>query len=396
MQSQQPLCITPAATMSHLYIVKPLGTNDFKFGISGDPAARVKSYRTITSRGMECVHILQHPLAANLERCLREFLIVRGALVFHPDTGRPSEMAAAGEGDHHLNAALSLAISAGARLCPVPAAPATQEDAATDTAADTDSDTAADTDVPQPATEHTDAPGQIPQPASAAADAIVLELAAAAATLAPFDVATYALLALTAHDFSDISDLRYYGKGLWKSKARSPTGDADQQQQDPPWLPITNGETHLLQTLATHIRASVTAANAHDDPSLHRLSKKLVDRTFRKSVLADLADICTHAEPEVSAGEPATEPYEESLVAEWMQRHVRVTGNKEDFLLLGDLVKRYYADEQLCRKMCAAKFKILAKAFMGAVALSFKEKDNVYVNKQRVNRGHVAKGVCFV
>jgi phage/plasmid-associated DNA primase len=80
-------------------------------------------------------------------------------------------------------------------------------------------------------------------------------------------------------------------------------------------------------------------------------------------------------------------------LADWMSLLVTVTGKKEDYLLLGDLVERYNADEQLRRKMPAVEFKRYAKAYLTSVSLSFKSQpvslkvDGVWEKKCNVARG---------
>jgi hypothetical protein len=81
-------------------------------------------------------------------------------------------------------------------------------------------------------------------------------------------------------------------------------------------------------------------------------------------------------------------------LADWMEERVQVTGNKEDFVLLADLVAVYKADEQLRRRMPPVDFKRLAKAYLGTVALSFKEaaeniklSDGTWTSKRNVARG---------
>jgi hypothetical protein len=78
-------------------------------------------------------------------------------------------------------------------------------------------------------------------------------------------------------------------------------------------------------------------------------------------------------------------------IADWMQQRVSVTGNKDDYLLLSDLVGHYNMDDQLKRQMTAAEFKRLAKGYLGTVALSFKDAPSRVPNGPTV-RG-VAKGV---
>jgi hypothetical protein len=56
-------------------------------------------------------------------------------------------------------------------------------------------------------------------------------------------------------------------------------------------------------------------------------------------------------------------------------------------------VALYNADEQLRRKMAAVEFKRLAKAYLGAIALSFKEKDKVKLDGAWATKQNVAKGV---
>jgi hypothetical protein len=114
--------------MAFLYIIKPFGSADFKFGISDDPAARLHSYRTMSPRGFEVVHVLRCARAADVELCLRHFLAARGVLLYHETTGRPSEMAKAGADDFHLTAALEVAVLAGGERCE--SMPARQSNAA--------------------------------------------------------------------------------------------------------------------------------------------------------------------------------------------------------------------------------------------------------------------------
>ena len=81
-------------------------------------------------------------------------------------------------------------------------------------------------------------------------------------------------------------------------------------------------------------------------------------------------------------------------LADWMQQHVKVTGHKQDFMLFADLVTRYKADVQLARQMTVTEFKRNAKAFIGSVALSFKD-EPTWVPLLGSKRG-VAVGVTIV
>jgi hypothetical protein len=82
-------------------------------------------------------------------------------------------------------------------------------------------------------------------------------------------------------------------------------------------------------------------------------------------------------------------------LADWMFKNVLVTGNKDDSLLMGDLMERFQNDEHQRRFMTETEFRRLAKTFIRQVALSFKEKDNVKESGVWRGRAGVAKGVCM-
>ena len=96
------------ANMTALYIIKPSGSINFKFGVTDDPDATIDEY----TLGVEKAYILKHPRAARVELCLREYLASRDVLY----VGMAEGTASAGEGDAILHAALGIATSAGATL----------------------------------------------------------------------------------------------------------------------------------------------------------------------------------------------------------------------------------------------------------------------------------------
>jgi hypothetical protein len=376
---------------THLYIIKAHDSNDFKFGVSSNPDARIKSYRTITPRGFERVHIFHHPRACHLERCIRELLSSRGALIAHQTTGRPSEMASLGEGEAHLTAALAVASIAGAALCTgsVQHVLHEEEEAVPELEPEGEGGLrrlmcpgAADYHQFQLMNEQRVIAGEKPLaveeafPAAAKPDA---EAAAAAASLSPFDVATYCLTVIGPH--------KHTGKGRWYQQEEA---DGTDDSTDGTWTPIKDGDTHLLLRMATEVRARIaaTAAIVSANPSLSRLVGKLGDRSFRKAVLADLADICSGSEEEVRQELEEEEEEEEeeedaSAVTKWLKRWIVVTGNKMDYALLKDVVKAYEEDAGVSRqaKVAPSEARRQAQAYLQDVATSFKAKDNVKTDR---------------
>jgi phage/plasmid-associated DNA primase len=87
---------------------------------------------------------------------------------------------------------------------------------------------------------------------------------------------------------------------------------------------------------------------------------------------------------------------EANPLADWMQQHVKITGERQDFLLFSDIVTRYKADVQLARQMSVTEFKKVAKAYLGSVALSFKAIDNIKKATGWSSAPNVAKGVILI
>jgi hypothetical protein len=80
-------------------------------------------------------------------------------------------------------------------------------------------------------------------------------------------------------------------------------------------------------------------------------------------------------------------------LADWMQQRVLVTGDKEDYLLLGDMAAHYNTDDALKRVMPAAEFKRLAKAYLELVAVSMRAKENIKVGGVWITKYNVARGI---
>jgi hypothetical protein len=224
---------------------------------------------------MEAVYILQHPRAVHLERCLQEFLISRGVLIFHQETGRASEMAAAGEGNQHIVAALNIALSAGGVLCSLGGVVVDRVENKGDCVGEKlrlrQAQTVAEAEPP------TDASGSN-------ISELAHELTAAAASLSTLDAARYVLVAL-----GGVDSLQYEcGEKNWFRKIVP--------QPTPPeanfCFECIGKGIAIMNILASEVRDNVLAlATCH--PQLLQLADRFAKRAFRTTVVADLADMCT-------------------------------------------------------------------------------------------------------
>jgi hypothetical protein len=335
--------------------------------------------------------------------------MARDALVFHVDTGRPSEVADAGEGNQHLIATLQVALQAGGTLCNCTTTLEHDDDEEDEAVAETveeDEDDAVsveeDDDAharnqkrkrdemedgivsPQNHDESSDAVSQSEESEQSDDDSddsnqqhlisVCPELVAAAETLLPYDVAAYCLTVL--------GDLKYVN-GRWYT-----------DPGDGPWTLIENAEATIILRIANDVRAvTSTTAALDNNPAVNLLSNKLAERNFRKSIIKDMADMCVANKQEAASHDASTN---KDMLADWMAVNIKVTGNKHDFVLLSDLVERYKKDEKMRRQMSAVEFKRITKALLGTVALSFKDVDNIRLSDgKRLTQRCVARG-CAV
>jgi hypothetical protein len=83
-------------------------------------------------------------------------------------------------------------------------------------------------------------------------------------------------------------------------------------------------------------------------------------------------------------------------LALWMSVVLSVTKDKKDYVQLADLEKRYRETVPDSRvKLNVSEFALHARAYLIAVAINFKDKDNAIGNGARACRGQVAKGVLL-
>ena len=101
-------------TKSFFYLVGFRDVPSFKFGVADNVKSRMAPYRTMFPGGHEFLYVFTHPNTAALEKSVQCFLIARGALMYHKDTGRPSEVAVCGPNNENIEAVLELVKRSGA------------------------------------------------------------------------------------------------------------------------------------------------------------------------------------------------------------------------------------------------------------------------------------------
>jgi hypothetical protein len=166
-----------------------------------------------------------------------------------------------------------------------------------------------------------------------------------------------------------------------------------------------SGDSAFMQRLLVAPMRSKFVAEMPAEPEEHTflMDGDVSDRfPLWRSALLDL--LLDHFDPKANFEKPPdgmqqwghAVTTEANPLADWMQQHVKVTGDKQDYVLLSDIVTRYKADVQLARQMSVTEFKRNAKAFIGSVALSLKAIDNIKKATGWSSAPNVAKGVILI
>jgi phage/plasmid-associated DNA primase len=166
--------------------------------------------------------------------------------------------------------------------------------------------------------------------------------------------------------------------------------------------PRFDGDAALLQRMLVAPMRSKFVANLPGDPEEYTfIADKTIAQKFPLWLPALLDVLKEHYDPDAMDSPPLSMRQwgqnvatEANPLGSWMEERVVVTGKKEDYVQLSDVLPLYRSDDQLRRRMDEDSFKRFAKAYLKTNGLTFKEKDNVLNgNGVRTTARHAARGI---